>query len=368
MIWQFTSQSPLVEGAWAGGILAASVLIAWLITWVLGRVRRRIEERRKATSTPDILRSISKPVFVLVTVQGFLLALRSLSYLEPWYPYITGVAAAVAIVLVTHILAVIIRPWLNWYMCRREVRPGLTQLTNQVTTALIYIIGLLVLLQSFGIAISPILAGLGIGGLAIALALQPTLSNFLAGAQLVFDRTFHIGDYIELDTGERGFVQHVGWRSTRVRSLYNNVMIVPNSRLIATVVTNYHRPDMSVAVLVEAGVSYSSDLAQVERVALAASREVVAELPEAVEAVEPFFAFEEIGEANINFWIWLYAKDRSASFRLKSELIKRLHSHFDREGIVINYPVRLISHGQSGDGGFIPAAGDPGLEGPEETR
>ncbi len=368
MISEITSGSPLLEGAWAGGILAAFALAAWLIVFVLGRAGRRIQRRSKTAFLPQLLRSISRPIFIFLIAEGFLLALRSLSYLEAWHSYVTGAAAAVAIVFVTHMIALSVRPWMNWYMRRRKVRPSLAQLTQRVTTTIIVAIGVLVLLQHFGIAISPMLAGLGIGGLAIALALQPTLSNFFAGAQLVFDKTFHVGDYIELDSGERGFITNVGWRSTRVHTLYNNLMIVPNARLVQTIVTNYHGPDMKMAVMVEAGVSYSSDLHHVEKVALEVAREVIADLPEAAKTDDAFFAFDEVGDSNINFWIWLYARDRVGSFRVKSELIKRLHSRFNREGIVINYPVRLISYDNSEGGSPLPARDDPGSKGPKEGR
>jgi len=104
---------------------------------------------------------------------------------------------------------------------------------------------------------------------------------------------------------------------------------------------------MELAVIVESGVSYSSDLAQVEDVVLAVAREIIQELPEAVKTREPWFGYDEFGDSNINFWVWLYAKDRISSFRVKSELIKRLHARFAQEGITINYPVRLLTYEDS---------------------
>ena len=213
------------------------------------------------------------------------------------------------------------------------------------------------LLDYFGISITPLVAGLGIGGLAVALALQPTLGNFFAGTQLVLDRMVHVGDYIELDSGEKGYVVEVGWRSTRVRTTFNNMMVIPNSRLVDSIITNYYGPSMEMAVMVESGVSYSSDLAQVEAVALAVAREIVEELPEAVKTREPWFAYDAFGDSNINFWVWIYAIDRIASFRVKSELIKRLHTRFAQEGITINYPVRLLTYEDS-KGSRSPLASD----------
>jgi small-conductance mechanosensitive channel len=225
-----------------------------------------------------------------------------------------------------------------------------------------------VLLDYLGISISPMIAGLGLGGLAIALALQPTLGNFFAGAQIVSDRSIRVGDYIELDSGQKGYVVDVGWRSTRVRTTYNNMMIIPNSRLIDSIITNFHGPTMELAVIVESGVSYSSDLALVEEVALAVAREIIEELPEAVKTREPWFVYDEFGDSNINFWVWLYATDRLGAFRMKSELIKRLHARFAREGITINYPVRLITYEDAKSKQSPPAPDVQRIEDSTENR
>ncbi len=133
---------------------------------------------------------------------------------------------------------------------------------------IIYAIGILILLDYLNVSITPILAGLGIGGLAIALALQPTLGNFFAGTQIVSDRVVRTGDYIELDNSSiRGYVTDVGWRSTRIRTPFDNLVTIPNSRLADSIITNYYAPNMELGVIVNCGVSYSSDLAHVEDVA-----------------------------------------------------------------------------------------------------
>ena len=200
------------------------------------------------------------------------------------------------------------------------------------------------LLNYLTIDITPLVAGLGIGGLAIALAIQPALSNFFAGAQIVSDKIIRVGDYIEIDSGATGYIVSIGWRSTRMRTTHNNMLIIPNSRLVDSTITNFHGPAMELAVIVKSGVSYNSDLAYVEQVTMEVAKEVIAELPEAVDNREPWFSYEEFGDSNINFWIWLYAKDRLGSFRVRSEMIKRLHARFDKEGITINYPVRLLTY------------------------
>lgn len=344
---QLISGSSLLEGLWAGGIFIASIMVAWLVLFCMRYIKHRIEKRRKVNAITQLLHSLARPIFLLIISQGLFAALSTVSYLEPWRSYLGKAAVAIVIILVTYGLTRSGRLLLSWYLHMTKVRQSLISLMERTTVLLIYLGGLLVLLDYLGISISPMIAGLGLGGLAIALALQPTLGNYFAGAQIVSDKSIHLGDYIELDSGEKGFVVDVGWRSTRIRTTFNNMMIIPNSRLIDSIITNYNSPDVELAVIVESGVSYSSDLDRVEDVALNVAREIIEELPEAVKAHEPWFAYDEFGDSNINFWVWLYATDRLGSFRVKSELIKRLHARFAEEGITINYPVRLITYEDS---------------------
>jgi small-conductance mechanosensitive channel len=144
------------------------------------------------------------------------------------------------------------------------------------------------------------------------------------------------------------------------------MVIVPNARLVDSIITNYYGPDMEMAVIVEAGVSYSSDLVHVEMVALEVAREVIDELDEAVKTRTPWFGFEEFGDSNINFWVWLYATDRISSFRVKSEVIKRLQARFAREGITINYPVRLLTYEKGRGRKPVLPFYDPDVGGGEE--
>ena len=341
MLPDFVAGSPLWESLWAVGVFVASILVAWLVLLIMKYARRKLEKRRETIIIQKLLQYLSKPIFLIISSQGLILALNSVSYLTSWRPYLGKAAIALAIIFIAYGLAHSGRLLLDWYLRKARVRQSLSRLVQRIAIILIYVGGLLVLLDYLGISISPMIAGLGIGGLAIALALQTTLSNFFAGTQIVSDHVVRVGDYIELGNGEvRGYVADIGWRSTRIRTTFNNLVIVPNSRLADSIITNYHGPSMELAVIVDCGVSYSSNLADVEEIALDVTRGVVNDLDEAVKTFEPWFGYDEFGDSNINFWIWLQATDRIASFRVKSELIKRLHTRFDKEGITINYPVR----------------------------
>ncbi|MFC1939566.1 mechanosensitive ion channel family protein [Chloroflexota bacterium] len=346
---QFDSGSLLLETAWAAGILLIFALCGWGILWGMHRVQHKLEGKTESALIRQILESLSRPIFLLLVFEGLIVALSAVTYLATWQPVLGTVSIAVLIVFAAYGLERSGGILLGWYLRGRTLRrkksridEGLIRFLQRVMMIVVYAIGTLILMDYLNISITPIIAGLGIGGLAIALALQPTLGNFFAGTQIVSDRVVRVGDYIELENPEiRGYVTDVGWRSTRIRTPYNNLITIPNSRLADSILTNYYSPSMEVGIIVRCGVSYSSDLGHVESVARGVAQEVVEELDEAVKTFEPVFRYEEFADSNINFWLWLQATDRIASFRVKSELIKQLKARFDQEGITINYPARL---------------------------
>lgn len=148
----------------------------------------------------------------------------------------------------------------------RSGTSGSATIFVNIARIVVIIIGVLVLLDSLGIAIAPLLTALGVGGLAVALALQDTLSNVFAGVHILASRKVIRGDFIQLDNGMEGYVVDTNWRNTTARQLPNNIVIVPNATLASSVVTNYHQPEQETSVSVAVGVSYDSDLEHVERV------------------------------------------------------------------------------------------------------
>lgn len=203
-------------------------------------------------------------------------------------------------------------------------------------------IGILILLDNLGISITPVLASFGVGSLAIALALQPTLENFFSGMQLVIDKPISIGQFIRLDSGEEGYVHNIGWRSTSIRMLPDNMVIVPNKLLVNSRVINYHYPCKEIATGVEVGVHYGSDLEKVEKVTLEVAREILKNVQGGVPEFAPSIRFHTFSDYSINFTVNLRAKEFVDTYLIKHEFIKRLHKRYREEGIVIPCPIRTI--------------------------
>lgn len=212
------------------------------------------------------------------------------------------------------------------------VLPSTSIFTN-ITRVAVYSLGLLVLLQSLGIPITPVLGALGVGGIAVALALQDTLSNLFSGLHLIASRQVRPGDFIQLDSGEEGYVTDVTWRNTTIRELADNMVIVPNSQLAASRVRNFCQPNTELAVLVEVGVDYDCSLDEVERITIEVAREVMAQVPGGVPSFEPLVRYHRLGDSSVDLTVHLRAKQFTDQSLIRHEFIKRLHERYEREGV-----------------------------------
>lgn len=211
-----------------------------------------------------------------------------------------------------------------------------------VTRLAILALGGLVVLQTLGVSITPLLTALGVGGLAVGLALQDTLANFFAGIHILTSRQVRPGDYVKLASGEEGYVQDVTWRYTTIRQLPNNLTIVPNAKLASSILTNYYLPECELAVLVPVGVSYASDLSRVETVTVEVGREVMREVSGGVPQFEPFIRYNEFADSSVNFTVILRGREVVDQHLIRHEFIKRLHRRYQIEKIEIPFPIRTV--------------------------
>jgi small-conductance mechanosensitive channel len=211
-----------------------------------------------------------------------------------------------------------------------------------LTRFLVLVVGILIILESLGISITPILTALGVGGLAVALALQDTLSNLFAGIHVIASGQLKPGHYMKLGSGEEGYVRDITWRYTTITTLQNNTVIVPNAKLASAIVTNYNIPNEEMSISVDIGVSYESDLEKVERVTIEVARGVMKDVHGGVTDFEPAVSYYKFGDSGIYFNVALRARAFVDQYAIKHELIKRLHKSYRDEGIEIPYPARAI--------------------------
>jgi len=217
---------------------------------------------------------------------------------------------------------------------------------GNVARIIIYILGILLIFYSLNIQITPLFATLGVGGLAVALALQGTLADLFAGFYISASKQIRIGDWIKLESGEEGYVTDITWRATQIRMMPNNLVLVPNDKLAKAIVTNYYFPEKEMALRLYLGVHYSSDLDKVERVTCEVAKEVMMEIQGGVPEFEPYIRYQTFGDFSINLMVVLKIKEVFDRHLITHEFIKRLHKRYKTEDIVIPFPIRAINYDQ----------------------
>jgi len=302
--------------------------------------------RKTATKIDNILiQAADFPVTLLIFTSGGAITERMLpvaSEAQLTNYFAIGFKATTIVAIVLFVDRVI-NGLLKNYSERIEVLKTSGGVARWIIRAVVIGLGFLILLDSFGISVTPLIASLGISSLAVALALQPTLENFFSGIQVVMDKSIQVGQFIKLESGEEGYVDKIGWRSTWLRMLPNNVVVIPNKILVSSRIVNYYYPSRELAVLVEVGVHYGSDLEQVERITIEVAEDVMKTVQGAAKDFKPFVRFHTFADFSINFSVIMRAQEFVDNYLIKHEFIKRLHKRYAKEGIVIPYPIEAVN-------------------------
>jgi small-conductance mechanosensitive channel len=226
---------------------------------------------------------------------------------------------------------------------RRSLGGPITGLAQTSARGAVFIVGGLVLLGALGVQITPLLTALGVGGLAVALALQDTLSNLFAGLHLLADKPIRVGDYVKIGDGVEGFVVDVGWRSTRVRLLQNSVVIVPNSTVAKSTIINYDLPESRMAVLLRVNVDYASDPDRVEAVLVEEAERAGGEVPGLLAEPRPTARLiPGFGDSALEFTLVCHVATFVDQYAVQHELRKRILRRLRAEGIGIPFPSRVV--------------------------
>ena len=358
---QLQVEGPLLVALTSISMFVTAVVLAFVFNKVAYPVVLKFTNFTPTNLDVRLVQAFRRPLTLGILVAGLYFCLvLPLELTHTLRHFIDRAAGILGLILGIFALTAAVSNLFQWYS--EEVSPHtattlddrLMPMLRRFAMALTYGLGSLLVLDLLNVNISPLIAGLGLGGLAVALALQPTLSNLFAGTYVMTEGVVSQGDYIELDSGVAGYVIDVGWRSTRLRTWTNNLVVIPNSRFAETIITNYQGPIPAVNIYLTCGVSYDSNLAMVEQVCKEEMGRLLDTDPRAVKEYGAYFAYESFDDSNVTFYLFVQARDRISSFEVQSELIRMVHERFREEGIVINYPMRTINFADgsgSGAGG-----------------
>lgn len=325
-------------------IMVIGTLIGWLFKRFIYQRLKSIADRTSWKGDDVIFGAIRAHIVLWFFMASFYIAAQSVKIASPYNEYLGHIILAILIMSVTLAASKISVGLLDYWARKEGTNLPSTTIFVNLARIIIISIGVLVILQSLKISITPFLTALGVGGLAVSLALKDTLSDFFAGLHILLSQKVKPGDFIELDSGERGYVQNITWRHTTLMERTNNIITIPNAKLSAATVKNYDRGDPSFSVRVPLGIAYDSDLEHVKLVTKEVALDVVRNVKGAKKDEPPIVRFFEFGDSSINLKVYFRGEHYGDQHSIIDDFIKRIHQRYAQEGIEIPFPIRTLIH------------------------
>lgn len=279
-----------------------SALVLLVFRGIAFRLLHRWAERTETRIDNIIIRSLKVPSIYWCIAIGHYIGVAVSDLPEKYVFYFSRAIHVIVIFSITIAGANLSGKIFKNYIQKSDLPIPTTGLAYGILKGTILVIGFLIILSVLGISITPLITALGVGGLAVALALQDTLANLFAGIHILVEKSIRVGDFVKLETGQEGYVEDITWRTTRIRMLPNNMVIIPNSKMAQSIVTNYYLPEKRMSLLIPVGVSYSSDPEKVEKILVEEAKKAVGEVPGLLGEPEPFVRFiPGFGDSSLDF-------------------------------------------------------------------
>jgi len=323
------------------GIVVLSLVLTLALRAAVGFILLPLV-RKTQTELDDIaIRTIKGIVTYVIPLIGMMVALLPLSLSTPVPQRALFSLLAVLLMRSVIVFVDVLSQWLKTtWVTRTEstLDDALLPLMGKAIKVVVVLLGVLLILQRWEIEIAPMLGALGIGGLAIGLALNSSLANIFGGIQLILDRSINVGDKIMLESGEVGVVQDIGLRSTKLRTYDNELLSLPNSQLSDARVKNFTKPDVSIRVTVNFGVAYGSDVARVKEVVL----DAISNLDDISREPGPQVLFLNMGDFSLDMSARVWVDDYDLQFARQLEMTELVYNILNKNGIEIPFPTRTV--------------------------
>ena len=343
------STLPLTGYGFTAAAIIASIILADIVITVLDKVFHGLTSKTQ-TKLDDMLFEASRgPTKLLFVVLGiYLSALYFLGAPSLW-GYDWDFFLLVSMILVAgNFVASLLNAFLRWSIIEKGYRKGKTAffpMFRKIILIAVYAVTVTIVLSLFGVEIGPILASLGIAGLAVALALQSTLSNFFAGIYILADKPFKVGNFIAVDSegGVSGFVKEIGWRNTKIQSFANTVFVLPNDKLVNSTIINYSASkDKGRSVVFEVGVDYDSDANKVIKL-LKQAVEQSKKKTDAISRDLPVIArFENFGDSALYFKLIFKINEYTQRWGAQSIVKREILDLFRKHKVNVPFPIRTV--------------------------
>ncbi|MEK6582782.1 MAG: mechanosensitive ion channel family protein [Nitrospirota bacterium] len=324
-------------------IALSSISVLLVIRGISFRLLHRWAEKTKTKLDDIIIVVLKTPSVYWCVAIGLYIGIAISELPERYVFYLSRAIHVIVILSITIATANLAGKIFRNYMQKSNLPIPTTGLAYGILKGTILALGLLIILSFLGISITPLITALGVGGLAVALALQDTLANLFAGIHILVEKSIRVGDFIRLETGQEGYVEDITWRTTRVKMLPNNMVVIPNNKLAQSIVTNYYLPEKRMSLSIPVSVGYNSDIDKLERILTEEAKKAVEEVSGLLGDPEPVVRFiPGFGESSLDFTLVCHVREFTDQFPVQHELRKRLFKRFKEEGIEIPFPQRTV--------------------------
>jgi small-conductance mechanosensitive channel len=324
-------------------ITVTASIILFIVRSILYRIATRWAGRTETRIDNIVVESVRVPSIYWCAAIGLYTGLVLSDLSEKYVNHFSKVIYVIIIISATITFANLAGKIFREYLQKSGLPIPTSGLAYGILKGTILVAGFLVMLNFLGISITPLLTAMGVGGLAVALALQDTLANLFAGLHILMEQSVRVGDFIRLETSQEGYVEDITWRTTRVRMLSNNVVVIPNSKLAQSVVTNYYLPEKRMSLLVPVGVSYECDPDRIENILVDVAEKAVGVIPGLRGDPAPFVRFiPGFGASSLDFTLICQVEEFVDQYIVQHELRKRIFRRFREEGVEIPFPQRTV--------------------------
>jgi len=344
-LWEAETVYALLRAA---GIFVAVAILARLLLALADRYLWKLTHRSRTTLDDVLFNAVRGPLFWLILVLGARLAVISLDFLtEEWQGLFDGIIFTAGVLAVYILFYRLVRDVLNWYVEHVAERTDstlddlLVPYIRRVLLVVLTVLAALTVLDHFGVEVTTLLATLGVGSLAVALAAQATLRDAISGVMILLDRPYRIGDRVLLPAQEiYGDVIDIGLRSTRILTRDHRVVTIPNSLMTEGMIINYAYPDDRLRMDLPVGVAYGSDLAHVREVLLEAVRGIEGVL----EEPPPRVLVRGFGDSAVNLIIRLWVDSFVNRTPVMDRVYRAAYRALNEAGVEIPFPQRTVWH------------------------
>ncbi|MAG60233.1 hypothetical protein CL619_00450 [archaeon] len=324
----------------AAVVLLLTAIIAKLLLVIFEKVLQRFAKKTKTKLDDIIFEKTKKPLFYLIVVYGAKLVVRDLGWNGTLDNIISSLMALVFVYILGNVAHILLNAWLIPLAkaTKTKLDEILLPILNKTINIIFIIVAFMWILQIWNIDITPYLAGVGISGLVLGMALQDSLKNVFGGISLLLDKTFRVGDKVKLESGEVGEIHSIGLRSTKLVTYDNEIIYIPNGQLANSRIQNYTRPTTQIRIKVPFGVEYGTDTSKVRSVVMG----LLNSHKEILTDPEPSVQFLEMGDSSLNFQAAFWVDDWSNAYGLKIGVTEEIYNTLNKENIGIPFPTRTV--------------------------